>query len=341
MEEGEKKPDAGTLSGSPQMKIVYAIIAVAIVILAVVLIAKFGFNTDLLNPAGGQMSLVQRPPVTIVRPNVTTSGQQPRMEITPAFQRVITDIIPPSCAAGQSICNGRCVYLMTDSENCGTCENDCSKLPNVEKAACSNGKCGLTCRHNYADCNHNPSDGCEVYVLDNFDNCGSCGNICQFDHGYGECSNGQCVFEGCNIGYMDCNHNPSDGCEVHVMSDNQQCGGCGPAYKCRNSKICYNGCCQDPNNIQSCESLRELYLNTPRIGADGYPCPVGYMDCNNESADGCEVNWWNDENHCGGCEIKCSSVAFPNCIKGECTRPCDGYQNLCPAGQNCNGGVCQ
>ena len=63
MEEREKKPDAGTTSGSPQ-KIVYVVIAVAIVILAVVLVAKFGFNRDLLNPAGGQMSLVQRQPAT-------------------------------------------------------------------------------------------------------------------------------------------------------------------------------------------------------------------------------------------------------------------------------------
>jgi hypothetical protein len=65
MEQGEKKPDAGTLSGSPQKMIVYAVIAVAIVILAVVLVAKLGYNTDLLNPAGGQMSLVQRQVSTV------------------------------------------------------------------------------------------------------------------------------------------------------------------------------------------------------------------------------------------------------------------------------------
>ena len=72
MEEGEKKPDAGAISGSPQKKIVYAVLVVAIVILAVVLIAKFGYNTDLLNPTGGQMSLVQRP-AALVRANVTIS----------------------------------------------------------------------------------------------------------------------------------------------------------------------------------------------------------------------------------------------------------------------------
>ena len=60
MEEGAKKPGAGTLSGSPE-KIVYAVFVIAVVILAVVLVAKFGYNTDLLNPARwADMSLVQR-----------------------------------------------------------------------------------------------------------------------------------------------------------------------------------------------------------------------------------------------------------------------------------------
>jgi hypothetical protein len=57
--------------GFPQKKIVYAIIALAIMILAVVLIAKFGFNTDLLNPAYGEMSLVQRPVTGTPVPDIT------------------------------------------------------------------------------------------------------------------------------------------------------------------------------------------------------------------------------------------------------------------------------
>ncbi len=61
--DGNKKPETPPepQPGFPQKKIVYAIIVLAIVILAMVLVAKFGFNTDLLNPAFGEMSLVQRP----------------------------------------------------------------------------------------------------------------------------------------------------------------------------------------------------------------------------------------------------------------------------------------
>jgi hypothetical protein len=60
VEEREKKPDAGTTSGSPQKKIVYVVLVIAVVILAVVLIAKFGYNVNLLNPASGEMSLIGR-----------------------------------------------------------------------------------------------------------------------------------------------------------------------------------------------------------------------------------------------------------------------------------------
>jgi Stigma-specific protein, Stig1 len=123
MEEGEKKPDAGTISGIPQKKIVYAVLAVAVVILAVVLIAKFGYNVDLLNPAGGQMSLAQR--------NLSYKVT------TPLVQRVITPIPRlPACPVNQTNCYGACVYLMTDSNNCGTCGFSCSG-----GVSCNNGRC--------------------------------------------------------------------------------------------------------------------------------------------------------------------------------------------------------
>jgi hypothetical protein len=127
MEEGEKKPDAGTMSGSPQKKIVYAVIAIAVVILAVVLIAKFGYNTDLLNPAGGQMSLVHG--------NLS-------YKVTPMVQRVITPF-PRLCKANQTGCNGVCVCPMTDTQNCGACGLSCSgrQCGTHPCNLCSNGQC--------------------------------------------------------------------------------------------------------------------------------------------------------------------------------------------------------
>jgi hypothetical protein len=116
--------------GFPQKKIVYAVLAVAIVILSVVLIAKFGYNTDMLNPSGGQMSLAQR--------NLS-------YKVTPLVQRVITPFPRLSpCAVNQSTdCNGACRYLMTDNKNCGTCGNSCSRINSCKtgNCSCSNGNC--------------------------------------------------------------------------------------------------------------------------------------------------------------------------------------------------------
>jgi hypothetical protein len=194
MGDEEKKPDAQPepQPGFPQKKILYAVLAIAVVILAVVLIAKFGYNTDLLNPAGGQMSLVQHP-ATLVRPDVTTSGQQPRLEITPAFQRVITDIPRVSpCAVNQSDdCNGACVYLQTDPNNCGSCGKACPAYAHADKV-CSGGQCVFTCSAGRGDCNNQKaSDGCETCLRNDNNNCGRCGVQCAT--GGTSCFAGSCV----------------------------------------------------------------------------------------------------------------------------------------------------
>jgi hypothetical protein len=163
MEEGEKKPDAGTISGIPQKKIVYAIIAIAVVILAVVLIAKFGYNTDLLNPAGGQMSLVQRPPRTVI--TMIPPAVQP-ITVRP-ITSVIVHLSP--CVVNQSTdCNGLCEYLMTDWNNCGTCGFVCGAH------LCNFTKNNVTTIKNCDSCNHGTcifDDTCEGVVCAGGDSC--------------------------------------------------------------------------------------------------------------------------------------------------------------------------
>ncbi len=65
----EKKSDSGIeqKSGPPQITIVHAIIAIAILVLAVIFIANFGFNIDLITPSSAEMSIAKLRPVTAVR----------------------------------------------------------------------------------------------------------------------------------------------------------------------------------------------------------------------------------------------------------------------------------
>ena len=54
----------------------------------------------------------------------------------------------------------------------------------------------------------------EDFNLDSsLENCGSCGHVCDFKNGSGECQNGQCVLTGCMGGFFDANQIPDDGCE--------------------------------------------------------------------------------------------------------------------------------
>jgi len=144
MSEEEKKPGAGMGLGESQRKIVFGVLAAAVVILAVVSAVKFGFGADLLNPSGGQMSLV--------RQNVSYKV------VTPQFQQTT---IPRYrlCPEGTSGCNGTCLNLSFDNRNCGSCGNAC----NLHSGGfCTEGSCcypgsdntceGVVCKPGLACC---------------------------------------------------------------------------------------------------------------------------------------------------------------------------------------------
>jgi hypothetical protein len=60
------------------------------------------------------------------------------------------------------------------------CDGQCLACPTPPNAVpvCSQGACGFVCVQGYADCNHDPSDGCEVYLSCDTANCGVCGHVC-------------------------------------------------------------------------------------------------------------------------------------------------------------------
>jgi hypothetical protein len=87
----------------------------------------------------------------------------------------------PACMeSGTSLCNDKCVDLDTDMENCGACGTECKTfLPNAKGSLCTNGVCKISgCKTDYADCDKNIVNGCEVYLRTSASNCGSCGKTC-------------------------------------------------------------------------------------------------------------------------------------------------------------------
>jgi hypothetical protein len=87
----------------------------------------------------------------------------------------------PACTdSGTILCDDSCVSLDTDMNNCGTCGTECKTfLPHAKGSLCSEGQCIISqCDTDYADCNKNIADGCEVNLRLDASNCGACGVKC-------------------------------------------------------------------------------------------------------------------------------------------------------------------
>ncbi len=133
---------------------------------------------------------------------------------------------------------------LTRPQSCGSCENDCTALPNVAEAGCDTSanppECIITCGMQYGDCNGDAADGCETQLMTD-ENCSGCGDDCSqaFANATAYCDEGavQCAFVQCLDGFGDCNGDLSDGCETALTTD-QNCGDCGVA--CGAGSSCAN-----------------------------------------------------------------------------------------------------
>lgn len=151
------------------------------------------------------------------------------------------------CDSGYADCdgdpaNGCETSLSTDPNNCGACGNVCPTptTPNTV-AACNSGACGVACSSGWADCDGDPSTGCETNIRADLSNCGACGNICptyNVPNATNVCLDGVCTYV-CNPGCGRCNQ--ADIC-YDFSSDINNCGGCGNA--CTGIGVfCINGAC--------------------------------------------------------------------------------------------------
>lgn len=200
------------------------------------------------------------------------------------------------CLSGYGNCdnlasNGCEVDLQTTLTDCGSCGAGCAPV-NASGPRCANGQCQFTaCQVNFASCDSNNANGCEVNTLSDSTNCGACGRGCPSMNGTSNCDAGVC-HNNCNPGYADCDYG-AVGCETDTRINVDNCGSCGMRCGSFGHRMvsCSSGVCVPGN------------------------CAVGYDNCDNNMATECETDVRVTNEHCGMCNRRCMNGI---CTNGTC-----------------------
>ncbi len=225
-----------------------------------------------------------------------------------------------SCLMGFQDCdgvdaNGCEVDTRTSQTNCGACGRVCSPS-NATGVCMAGGRCAIgTCNTGFADCDGDPSNGCEINLNGDVANCGTCRIMCTAMGGTAACSAGMCGLTMCSAGLADCDR-AGNSCETNTNTDVNNCGSCGAACSLANATA---GCAGGRCTVARCND--------------------GFADCDGNPANGCEVNLRADNNHCGACNARCAPAnAAGACLAGSCTvAACTGGFSDCDgaAGNGC------
>ncbi|MBI5513696.1 MAG: hypothetical protein HY909_07995 [Deltaproteobacteria bacterium] len=190
--------------------------------------------------------------------------------------------------------------------HCGRCGNACPMRPNAA-VTCGGGMCGFTCNAGFADCDMDPSNGCEVELASALGHCGACGRACAPANATGACAMGVCSVAMCAANFSDCDMSAATGCEVDTRTNASHCARCG------------NACPVRPNAAATCAA-----------GACGIRCNAGFADCDGMADNGCETDTRASTTNCGRCMNACGAGA--RCESGGCTT------SMCAAGRaDCDG----
>jgi hypothetical protein len=288
------------------------------------------------------------------------AGSAGALDASPdAFAGAAGDAGPDGgCASGSKFCGGACVLETDPGYGCAqpTC-TPCS-TPHASAVCDSAGSCAIeSCQDGFADCNGDPSDGCETDPATDPQNCGGCGSACVVPNATPACVAGSCTIGKCNDGFSDCDPTLS-GCEANIGSNPKLCGSCTNDCTLQpGSWVCDSGSCKvsqcaagkgdcdaDPTSCETdtnssilhcgfCNNPCNLPNATPECKAGLCAiksCNAGFADCDNLASTGCEVNLLTDAAHCGSCARPCSSmnVGTASCSGGLCVSTCNpGFGN--------------
>jgi hypothetical protein len=265
-----------------------------------------------------------------------------------------------SCGAGLATCpsGATCgTNITNDASNCGGCGITCA-YANASATCVSSGCVMGSCSAGYGNCGGGTADGCETNLKTDANNCNACGTKCTLANATSVCTNGACAIGSCNAGYADCDGLASNGCEVNINTDINNCNGCGASFKCSTAggtASCTSGACgivcdsshancdtniangcevnikTDINNCNACGTKCSTAGGTPSCtnGVCGIVCGAGLGNCDGNLANGCETSTTADVNNCGGCNVVCNSThGTASCASGTCSITCaSGYGN--------------
>jgi len=263
-----------------------------------------------------------------------------------------------SCYPNFDNCDGApgngCETSLRTTANCGGCGTACSR-PNAS-VTCSTGACAISaCNNGFANCDGNPTNGCETPTNTN-QNCGGCNVACAQPNATTTCGSGTCTRVACTSGFGDCDGNAANGCE-QPLNTLTHCGACNSACALANGTescatgtctvgtcsngygncdfLAANGCETQLNSNANCTACGTLcdYANAAESCSTGSctlgTCGNGYGNCDNNNANGCEQQL-NTLTHCTACNTACTLPnATSTCSSGACAiSSCNtGYGN--------------